>query len=168
MDRRKIEKITALLIALTIVCLHIFGTYEGKDVGIYSGCSLQGRFLYPFFHANILHAILNAWCFISIIFIYDISIWRIFAAYFVAAFIPIDIMHRWVGGLSTPTVGLSVAVFFLFGSISFEVKRKWYYQLWMLFYIIVGFVFPDTNAWLHLYGYCAGFLLSLINKPIKI
>nr|DAV37222.1 MAG TPA: Rhomboid family [Caudoviricetes sp.] len=168
MDRRKIEKITSLLIAVIIVSLSIFCKFDWKDVGIYSGCNLQCRLLYPFFHANVLHAVLNAWCFISIIFIYDVSIWRIFIAYLVAVFIPIDTIDSLIGGYSSPTVGLSGVIFFLFGSISFEVLRKWYYQMWMLFYIIIGFIFPNTNAWIHLFCYCVGFLFSLLNKPIKI
>lgn len=60
------------------------------------------------------------------------------------------------------------ACFALFGSLSFEVGRKVYYQLWMLTYLIIGFLFPGTNAWVHLYCYLAGCLIALLNKPVKV
>lgn len=168
MDRRKMEKITALSIASIVVCLSLCGIDDWQVVGLYSGCDLQGRILYPFFHANIIHAALNAWCLLSIVFIYDISIWRILLAFIVAFTVPVNTLGGWIDSLSSPTVGLSGVVFFLFGSISFEVLRKWYYQMWMLFYLSIGFIFPNTNAWLHLYCYIVGFVVSLLNKPIKI
>ena len=59
-------------------------------------------------------------------------------------------------------------VFALFGRISFEVKRKLYYQAWMIAYLVIGFLFPNVNAWIHLYCYAIGFAVALINKPIKI
>lgn len=166
MEERKIEKIATLLTTGIVMYLTLQDINNWQNVGIYSGCSLQNRFLYSFFHANILHAVLNAWCLISIVFIYDITIWRMLLAFLVAASIPIDSMGTIIPGLGVPTVGLSGVVFFLFGSISFEVLRKWYYQLWMMFYILIGFIFPSTNAWLHLYCYASGLFFALLNKPI--
>lgn len=168
MEERKIEKIASLLTTGLVIYLSLQNTDNWQAVGIYSGCSLQNRFLYSFYHANVLHAALNAWCLVSVVFIYDITVWRLFLAFIISASVPIDSMGQIIPGLESPTVGLSGVVFFLFGSISFEVLRKWYYQLWMMFYILIGFIFPNTNAWLHLYCYTAGFLFALLNKPIKI
>lgn len=162
MDTRKVEKITAIVIALLVMCLSVFGTDDWLSVGIYAGCSLWGRVLYPFFHANILHAALNAWCLLSIIFIYDVSCLRLLFAYIIAVTVPVGAF-----GTDIPTVGLSGVVFVLFGSLSFEVRRKAYYQMWMLFYLAAGFVFPNTNAWLHLYCYAVGIVAGVLNKPIK-
>lgn len=166
MDKRKKEKITALLISAVVVLLPLLVSPEWNEVGIYSGCRLQGRLLYSFFHANILHAVLNAWCLLSLVFVYDISCWRMLLAYVIAVTVPVDTLSSFIN-MASPTVGLSAVVFVLFGSISFEVVRKWYYQGWMLLYLVVGFLFPNTNAWLHLYCYLAGLLVALLNKPVK-
>ena len=139
MDTRKMEKITALVISTIVVGLSFFKVWDWQTVGIYAGSDIAGRVLYPFFHANILHASLNSWCLLSMVFIYDIGIWRLVLAYIIAV---------------------------IFGSISFEVLRKQYYQLWMIFYLTAGFLFPHTNAILHLWCYMLGFLVALLNKPI--
>lgn len=167
MDRRKVEKVTALSIASVVVCLSLCGIDDWQVVGLYSGCGWWGRLLYSFFHANVLHAALNAWCLVSIVFIYDIKIWRLLLSFVMAITVPVGIISRVVGEFTAPTVGLSGVVFVLFGTLSFEVLRKWYYQMWMLIYLAAGFLFPNTNAWLHLYCYLAGLVIALLNKPIK-
>lgn len=162
MDKKKAGKISALIVAILVFILAIQCTQDWSAVGIYSGCGLSCRLLYPFYHANLLHAILNAWCLLSIVFIYDTSIWRLTLAYIIAVTIPSLFLSV------IPTVGLSGVVFALFGSISFEVGRKLYYQLWMLAYLAIGFLFPNTNAWVHLYCYIVGLLVALLNKPVKL
>ncbi len=148
--------------ALSVMCLSLCGIDDWQSVGIYAGCGLWGRVLYPFFHASILHAALNAWCLLSVVFMYDVSRLRLLFAYVIAATVPVGAF-----GMAMPTVGLSGVVFVLFGSLSFEVQRKAYYQVWMLFYLAMGFVFPNTNAWLHLYCYVIGVVAGVLNKPIK-
>lgn len=162
MDKKKIGKVSALIVALLVLVLALQGTHDWSVVGIYPGCRLSCRVLYPFYHAGLLHALLNAWCLLSITFIHDITLWRLSLAYVIATTIPSLCLSH------TPTVGLSGLVFVLFGSISFEVGRKLYYQSWMLLYLIVGFLLPGTNAWVHLYCYAAGVAVALLNKPIKI
>ena len=166
MDTRKTEKVTAIVIALTVTALSFVHVSDWTAVGICSSCPLSGRLLYPFFHAGFVHAVLNAWCLLSIIFIYEVSYWRMFFAYVVAVTMPVDTLGVFLP-LDNPTVGLSGVVYVLFGTISFEVARKRYFQFWMLFYIAVGFIFPNTNAWLHLYCYLFGFIAALLNKPIN-
>lgn len=162
MDKKKVEKIAALVVAILVCVLALQDIQDWTAVGIYSGCGLTCRLLYPFHHANILHALLNAWCLLSVVFIYETSLWRLALAYIIAVSVPSFCLS------DIPTVGLSGVVFALFGSISFEVERKTYYQLWMLAYLVVGFLFPNTNAWVHLHCYGAGVVVALLNKPIKI
>ena len=166
MDTRKTEKVTAIVVALTVTALSFVHVSDWTAVGICSSCPLSGRLLYPFFHAGIVHAVLNAWCLLSVVFIYEVSYLRMLFAYVVAVTVPVDTLGTFLP-LASPTVGLSGVVYVLFGTISFEVARKRYYQLWMLCYIAVGFIFPNTNAWLHLYCYLCGFLFALLNKPIN-
>ena len=159
MDTKKAAKIISILVSIFVVFICIA---DWSAVGIYTGCGLRCRFLYPFYHANLLHATLNAWGLLSVIFIYDISLSRLILAYIIAICIPSFCLS------DIPTVGLSSVVFVLFGSISFEVQRKAYYQLWMFAYLVAGFFFPNTNALVHLYCYLAGVAVALMNKPIKI
>ena len=162
------EKIAALAIAAAVMGLSLSGIKDWQTVGLYPGCGWRGRLLYSFFHANLLHAALNAWCLVSMVFIYDIRIGRLLLSFVLAVTVPVGIINRVVGGFTLPTVGLSGVVFVLFGSLSFEVLRKGYYQMWMLVYLAAGFLSPNTNAWLHLYCYLAGLAMALLNKPIKI
>ena len=162
MAKEKNGKISALIVAILVPCLVLHGSHDWSAVGIYNGCRLSCRMLYPFYHAGLLHAALNVWCLLSVVFIYNVSLWRLILSYVIATTIPSLFLPP------TPTVGLSGVVYVLFGTISFEVGRKLYYQLWMLLYLAVGFLFPNTNAWVHLYCYAAGFAVALFNKPIKI
>ena len=165
MQREK-EKVTSLLLAVIVIALSLLKLSDLHEVGIYAGGSWVGRCLYPFFHSGIIHAALNAWCLVCLFFIYNIRLQRLILAYIIAITFPIDTLSLVLPISKLPTIGLSGVVFFLFGSISFEVGRKLYYQAWMIFYLAVGFVFPYTNAWLHLYCYLSGFLFSLLNYPI--
>lgn len=167
MGKKKVERLTSVLISVVVILLSLCVSPDWYDVGIYSDCELQGRLLYSFFHVNPLHAILNSWCLLSIVFIYDISKWRMLLAYLVASFVPVGLFSKFLNTMAIPTVGLSSVVFFLFGSISFEVVRKWYYQSWMIIYLVAGFLFRGVNAWLHLYCYSLGFIVALLNKPIN-
>lgn len=162
MDKKKAAKAISLLVSILVFCLSLQDISDWSAVGIFTGCGLGCRLSYPFYHVGIVHALLNAWCLLSVVFIYDISMLRLCLAYIIAVFIPSICLS------ATPTVGLSGLVFALFGSISFEVGRKVYYQLWMIAYLIIGFVFPNTNAWVHLYCYLAGCAVALLNKPVKV
>lgn len=159
---RKKEKICALALGAVVCVIACVGVSDFHAVGIYSGCGVWQRLAYPFFHAGLLHAVLNVWCFVCLMFIYDISLLRVLVGYACAVAFPL-----WLFPSSVPTVGLSGVVFFLFASISFEVVRRWYYQSWMVAYLAVGFLFPDTNGWLHLYCYVCGFVVALLNFPIR-
>lgn len=162
MDKKKAAKAISLLVSILVFCLSLQDISDWSAVGIFTGCGLGCRLSYPFYHVGIVHALLNAWCLLSVVFIYDISMLRLCLAYIIAVFIPSICLS------ATPTVGLSGLVFALFGSISFEVGRKVYYQLWMLAYLIIGFLFPNTNAWVHLYCYLAGCAVALLNKPVNV
>lgn len=156
----KIEKTTGLLIVAYVIASALIYVPDWNVVGITTDCGIIQRLGYSFFHASILHALINAWCFISILFIYDVTWWRIGVAYFIAVTAPDVVLS------STPTVGLSAVCFALLGSIAFMVKRKIYYNGCMALYIALGFFFPLVNGWLHLYSYVAGLFVGFLNMPI--
>ena len=162
MDEKKTAKISALVISCIIISLSLVHISDYSAVGIFKDCGLLRRAIYPFFHANFFHAALNAWCLLSLVFFYNLSLCRLAIAYFIAISIPDCCLFY------TPTVGISGVVFALFGSISFEVQRKTYYQLWMIAYLVLGFFFPNTNAWIHIYCYFFGLVAAFFIKPIKI
>lgn len=168
MDTTKATKIATLLIALISITT-LFIDVEWEQVGIYAECRVVQRLIYHFFHANTYHAALNIWCLLSIVFIHRISIIRLLMSYIIATTIPLGIISRLIEYLpATPTVGLSGIIYVLFATLSFEVSRKWYYQGCMILYIVMGFVIPGANAWIHLYCYAAGLVIATLNKPIKI
>ena len=167
MGTGKVEKASAVVIALVVTVLSVFHIAGWHSVGIYAHAPLSARLLYPFFHAGVLHAALNAWCLLSLVFFYKITWKRMLVAYIIAVTVPVDTLGGFLP-FDNPTVGLSGVVYVLFGSISFEVLHKRYYQCWMLFYITVGFLMPNTNAWLHLYCYLCGLVVALLNKPIYL
>lgn len=162
MEKKKTTQIATLIIAVIICIISLCNIDKWSAVGIYIDCPLHCRLLYPAFHANIIHAALNAWCLICISFYYDFTLWRLLITYLIAISIPSFLLTN------TPTVGLSGLVFALLGSISFEVQRRLYFQIWTISYIGIGFLLPNTNALLHLYCYAMGFTWATLNKPIKI
>lgn len=167
MDGNEAGKFAALCVAAVILGLS-FVRCDGYDVGIYAGCGMRGRCLYPFFHAGVVHAALNVWCLLVMVFYYEVRIWRAGIAYLIAVTVPADTLGHLVGGMDVPTVGLSGVIFGMFGMLSFGVRRKAYYQCWMACYLLAGFASPATNAWVHLYCYLAGVIVAWLDRPLNI
>lgn len=157
---RVIEKTAALFIAVFIIAASFIYVPDWNVVGVARGCGILQRLGYSFFHASFVHAALNAWCFISVLFLYEITWPRLAVAYVIAVAVPEFILS------SVPTVGLSAVCFALLGSLAFQVKRKLYYNGCIALYIVLGFLFPLVNGWLHLYSYVAGLLVGFLNMPI--
>ncbi|WP_304423465.1 rhomboid family intramembrane serine protease [uncultured Duncaniella sp.] len=161
MVRQKEAKNAALLTAVVIILMSFTYVPDWSAVGVAVGCPSAARLVYSFFHASPLHAAVNAWCLICVVFLYDVSIWRLLTAYIVAVVVPGFLLS------DVPTVGLSCVCYFLLGSLIFEVKRKLYFMSCMALYIAVGFLFPSVNAVIHVYGYLAGLLVGLLNAPLS-
>lgn len=159
MAQKSKKKTLSLVIAIMILCLS-FSDAQYSDVGVSIQSQLKARLVYSFFHANIFHALVNLWCFLSIMFIYKASLWRLLFAYVVAILVP-----DWAL-CDTPTVGLSCVCYAMLGTYSFEVQRKLYYFAWMAAYIGIGFILPGVNAMIHLYAYSAGLIYSLLFAPL--
>lgn len=156
----KIEKTSGLLISISAVVASLIFVPDWTFVGVWSGCGIVQRLCYSLFHASLLHAVLNAWCFLSVVFLYKIKMWQLIIAYTIAVSVPDFVL------LTIPTVGLSAVCFALFGIIAFQVKRKIYYNVYMAAYITIGLIFPQVNGWLHLYSYVAGLLVGFLTMPI--
>ena len=162
MVQETLSRASSLALAAIVMFIYAFIDISPEDVGIMQGVTFCNRLTYSFFHASFLHAFMNVWCLLSVVFMYPISIWSLLLAFGVAASVPVDTF-----AFTIPTIGLSGVCFALMGRISFMVRRKWYYQAWLWFYIFLGFLFPNTNGWLHLYCYLMGVLIGFLNKPLK-
>lgn len=181
MVRGKETKNAALMLTATCITVYVLSALGGfpvEKVGICKDCSVLARLAYSFFHASLLHALINCWCLLSIAFVYDLPINRLFVAYIIAVTFPVNTIGSVFGGLpvEVPTVGLSAVCFALLGMASFQVRRKLYYHSFLLSFIALGFLIPllgaryglpvaSPNNILHLYCYVAGLLVGFLNSP---
>lgn len=156
MVRRKKKEIAIYVVAAVILAL----SFWPWNIGATSQATFHERMLYPFFHANIFHAVCNLWCLIAMERYYDISPWKYLMAYLIAVSVPSVVLT------AQPTVGMSGVCFALMGMITWEVARKLYWTAWIMAFLVTGFLFPHVNAWLHLYCYLAGLLIGILNAPI--
>ena len=173
MLRRKKTKIAALLLSLAMIIL-LFTDISPYDVGIYKErgtlpfrvLSLTpsnsfysiNSFTYHFFHANALHIFLNLWCFLSCVFLADMSAGKLFAAYLIACTAP---------ALSpVPTIGFSGVCFALLGFVLWKSRNKLEYNA----YVLLGVVLPlvvvphALNNLLHLYCYAVAVILGALQR----
>lgn len=199
--KRTVQTKTISLV-ISIICLIIsvltsaFDGFNIGDFGICKGSSILSRLLYSFFHASIPHALINCWCLLSIAFLYDLSLTSLFIAYITAITFPIDTLAAAfpaaspatafpinlpalvLGGFPAeiPTVGLSAVCFSLLGQVSFQVKRKCLFHVWVISFIAIGFILPPIcsvcgyaiatpNNLLHIYCYVAGLFVGFLNSP---
>lgn len=168
MVREKNAKITTLALSAVILFIYLLGV-DASNVGLYAGAPWYHRLLYHFAHASFLHALLNIWCLLCVVFKFDISIWVLIASLGIAASFPIDSLCNLHPSecFTIPTIGLSGVCYALMGYVAFMVERKVYYHSWLAFYIAIGFLIPNVNGWVHLYCYIVGLIIGYLNKPIK-
>lgn len=159
MVREKTTKIIALTLATVIVALS-FVSPDYDIIGIKSGASLRTRFAYPFFHANILHCLFNAWSVLAIAFIFRPAPFMLILSYVIAISIPSCVLT------DVPTIGLSGVVFSLFGYLTTIVKYRKTWLAVMVAQLAFGFIVPSINGWVHVYCFFCGLLLGLINMPV--
>lgn len=155
------ETKAASLVLTAVIAVLLLLPIDVKAAGMSQGCSLWQRLCYPFLHGSILHAAVNCWCLLSIVFNRTITVWQMIAAYAIAVSYP----SVWMG--QTVTVGLSGMLFALLGTIS-VMSRKWYLNVAVIGSVILfGYLFPNINASLHLYCYIVGLAVGFINKPVQ-
>jgi membrane associated rhomboid family serine protease len=168
MLRRKKTKIAALLLSLAMAAL-MFADVQPQDVGIYAHtftpyCShwayqpYLSHFTYSFFHANALHLILNIWCFLSCVFLADVSCDKLLAAYLIACTAP---------ALSAvPTIGFSGVCFALLGFIMWQSRNKLSYNVWVISCIVLPLLLlpHSVNSLLHAYCYIVAVIVGLLSQ----
>ena len=184
MLRREKEKTAALILTASIIAIQCIIAPVAFPAGLSSvalsqDCTILARLSYPFFHASFLHAILNCWVLLCIVFYYNIGIGSILLSYLVAITVPtchFSLFTFHFSLASAPTVGLSAVEFCLLGMTSWTVRRKLYYHCWIAAFIALGFLLPNLcsaygiivaapNNFLHIYCYVVGLLVGFLNAP---
>lgn len=157
----KTTKTITLILSIGIM-ITSFLPIDFYIVGISKNCSLEQRLVYHFFHVGFFHALTNSIALLSISFSRKLYCWQLIAAYAIAITIPQLCLY------DKPTVGLSAIIYALFGIISLSSRRKVIYNIFVVVCISIGFLFPYSNALIHLYCYIGGFVVSVLTTPIKI
>lgn len=177
MVRREKTKATALVVSAICIIISavqyvVLSRQQSaqllQHVGIMSGCTLLARLAYSFFHAGIVHCLVNCWCMLSVVFIYPLSLSRLLIAYAVAVTYPF--------ATDTPTVGLSAVCFCLLGQVSWLTRSKLFFHLWIAGFIAFTYLlpfiflhygitiaFPDNT--LHIYSYVVGLMVGFLYSP---
>lgn len=155
MLRRKKTKTAALLLSLIIL---MFFNISPCDVGLFEGCDFHNRMTYHFFHANILHLVLNLWCFLSCVFLTDMPPSKILIAYIIAVTVPTT--------TSTPTIGLSGVCFAMLGFIMWQARNKVSYNISVLSCLILPIILlpRSVNNFLHAYCYIISVIIGFCAK----
>lgn len=137
-----------------IMCISFLG-YD--SMGLYEGCSFLQRISYPIYHQNIFHAIINLWVFHQCLRSMPCG-WNLAVFYIIATSYPF--------ANTTPIIGLSGLVYAYMGYMAPYVEKKVKYNLTILLYIIIGFVFPNMAIGVHIYCYVLGLLWGYLNAPL--
>lgn len=155
-EEKNTARTLALIIAAVVLILHCLDI-PLDEVGLSSDAPCYTALTYSFFHVSFLHAALNAWCLLSLVFGYGVSLNKMLIAYIIAILCPAT--------SDIPTVGLSGVCFALIGMVS--VGRNYIFLLFVAAILALGFFFPQSNGWLHLLCYLAGLIVGLLNMPIR-
>lgn len=161
MLRRKKTKITALLLSLVMIIL-LFVNIPADNVGVYQGCAFINRLTYSLFHAGVIHLSLNLWCFLSCVFLADITAAALMASFLIAFTVPVY--------SDVPTVGLSGVCYALLGFIMLNARNKISYNVYILTSIIIPYIILPhaVNSFVHAYCYVVAIALSIIVKLFKV
>ena len=160
MQRENETKTAALIIGVVILILS-FWHISFLKVGIYIGCHPMQYLYYPFFHANILHALLNVWTMLSVVFYCKVNPLKFIICYIIAV-LPPDFCLQ-----SIPTIGLSGFVFALLGSVTFCFRHPVRYIIQILLFVSAGLFFNNVAVILHLWCFFCGLFVSVVSTPIK-
>lgn len=136
----------------------LFLSFLGYDgMGLCDGCSFFQRITYPLYHQNIFHALINLWVLRQCLRSVPCG-WNMAVFYLIAVSYPFP--------SATPIIGLSGLVYAYMGYIAPYVEKKVKYNLTILLYISIGFVFPSMAIGIHIYSYALGFLWGYLNAPL--
>lgn len=147
------------LLSLAIIAWEVFGFTEG--LGLSSSSQWWTRITYQCCHDGILHASVNVYCLMMMAHRWRLRLSELSTAVAIAALVPSFLLSE------RCVVGMSGALFAVFGMRSVYAENRVRYNLQVALVIALGFLFANAASWLHLYSYCAGMAFGVINKPIE-
>lgn len=131
------------ILVLAIALVRVFCPFSLHPFALYPACPPSNHFAYHFFHAGLMHALINVWCFVSIVFLYDIRLRHLGLAFLIAVFMP-DLLT------SGDTVGLSAVCFALMAIAATQVARPYVIHAYVALVIAVMWAAPYLFAMLGL------------------
>ena len=152
-------KASSLIVSAVALIVSVM-TIDPYQVGVYDGAPLSAHLAYHWFHVSVFHALCNVWCFVSLVFAYNMSATQILASLAIASALPQCILT------GTPTIGLSGLCFALMGWLTPLVVRKLYFFCWVTGFIAATYLlsllpfFGGVSVMIHLYCYLAALTVS--------
>ena len=162
--QEKKAKATALILSLLFITLSLI-RIEYHAIGLYPHCPLWHHAVYHFFHANVLHALVNSLCLVSIVFLTNTKIWQLLCAYSIASAFPVSLFAPLLA--DKPVVGASGVCYVLFGMLAVPLKGKGVYLLWIAMLLLISFIYRESSGfYLHLFGFAGGVMVAAVSSPI--
>jgi len=149
---------TALAVALVVLVIALLPHPDPGVIGLRKGAGIVARLCYPFFHVSLLHAAVNVWCMLQVVFCWRTPLRHIVTAYVIAVLAP--------ALTTTPTLGLSGVCFALIGRSLFRLNSPWVIVAWVAGLSIVQALLPGSNVVLHLYCFVAGVAVAALTAPL--
>lgn len=157
MQKEKTGKITALIVSALMI-LPMLSGFPPDSIALCTGSPAYTRLTFHFFHVSVFHWALNVWCYLSIVFYYNVSAGRQALALIAASAVPVV----W----NVPTVGFSAVCFSLMAYCSLVSSNKARHIASSVLIASVGLFIPRINGSIHLLAYAFGFVVSLLTVPI--
>ncbi len=159
-DHAKTASLVVGCIVMAMAFCRLCGM-SGMSLGIYPSCPLYARLLHPLAHAGIIHATLNVYVWLQIVFFCGVRSRQLLTAWVIACSCPAAVA-TWGGTVGTHVVGLSGVVYTLLGELSLRAKAPVSFHLWVAAYLAMGWLVGGVAVGFHLYCYVAGRLSALI------
>ena len=170
MPSRPFAKAASLVVGLVSLLLSVagaIGLLSLDGVGILSGGPFWCRLVHPFVHAGVLHALLNVYVFLQLVFFFPVRLRHLLLAYLVSCSCP-SMLALWSPSLfhglflhGSCVAGLSGVVFFLLGFVLRRVARPLRFCMVLLGWQLFGMAFGTVAVGMHLYCFAAGVLMGV-------
>ncbi len=176
MPSRSFAKATSLVVSLVTLLLSVAGaigllSFDG--VGILPGGPLWCRLVHPFVHAGVLHALLNVYVFLQLVFFFPVRLRHLLLAYVVSCSCP-EMLALWSPSLlhglflhGSCVAGLSGVVFFLLGLVTVHVARPLRFCMVLLGWQFFGMTLGTMAVGMHLYCYVIGVLAGCQDSCLR-
>jgi len=155
---REANKDTALTISVLLIILSFFNIHE---YGIKEDCTIIDRLVYPFFHANPFHALINIYVYLGMVFLFGSSMLDMVIAYIICVCVPPTMLN------TTTTIGLSGLVYALIGMNTFKACNPLRYTISVIIPLAFTSMLPLIAFGVHAWCYVIGVLYSIIILCVK-